>query len=104
MNPLESAGPRLLQLRYKLTLTTYRLANTIWNVKLLWRYCTQTLVQGHGQLSRHFQPHIQQLVGRSLSTTDTQLLAQALAVVLPLAALLLLVRGLRSLRAQRRQR
>lgn len=98
-----SAGPRLLQLRYKLTLTTYRLANTIWNVKLLWRYCTRPLVQGHQQLSRRFHPYIQQLAGRSLTAADTQLLAQVLAVALPLAALLLLVRVLRAQRRPRRQ-
>lgn len=98
-----SAGPRLLQLRYKLTLTTYRLANTVWNVKLLWHYCTRPLVQGHARLSKHFYPYIQQLAGRSLTTADTQLLAQALAVAMPLAALLLLARVLLAQRRRLRQ-
>lgn len=101
---LSSAGPRLLQLRFKLTRWTYRLANLIFRAKTLWRISTKPLYTAHARLTVTLQPYVRQLVGRSLSRADTWLLAQLLALTLPLVALLVVVRVLRGVWQRHRQR
>lgn len=81
-------------LKYKLTLNTYRLANLIF--KTIWRVNTKPLYRAHSRLTRQVYPLLRQLTGSNLSTADAQLLAQALALVLPLVALVV---GMRMLRA-----
>lgn len=83
-------------LKYKLTLNTYRLANLIFNGKTLWRVSTKPLYRAHARLTRQLFPLLRQVTGSNLSRADALLLAQALALVLPLLALML---GMRMLRA-----
>jgi hypothetical protein len=88
------AGPRLMLLKYKLTLNTYRLANLIFHGRTIWRVNTKPLYRAHSRLTRQVHPLLRQLTGSNLSTAEAQLLAQALALVLPLIALMVGMRML----------
>ena len=97
----DSTGPRLLQLRYKWTVATYRMANIIFSTKLLWRSSMQPVVKAHAKLARKLHPVIRQLLGTHVSAADAQVLAQTWAWVLPVAAVLLLLIAWRASRRQR---
>lgn len=90
-----------MQLRYKWTLATYRLANFIFNTKLVWRVSTKPLWRGHANLARRLYPLVWRVLGRHVSPADAQMLAQAWAWVLPATALLTLVNAMRMSRRPR---
>lgn len=85
-------------MKYKWTVATYRLANLIFSLKTATHNSSKPLWRAHGRLAQQLHPFIQQLLGNSISGANTQLLAQAGAVLLPIAALMLLLLAFKSRR------